>query len=76
MSPIKDTTKELTRPMKAVTASASPPGMAFGPKIVSSRTEAATNNKPMSAAEAVASAAKYESYTPGTMQAEVCITDP
>ena len=58
MSPSKDTTNEFTRPVKAVIASASPPGMAFGPKIVSSRTETATNNRPMSAAAAVAIAAR------------------
>ena len=34
MSPSKDTTNEFTRPVKAVIASASPPGTAFGPKIV------------------------------------------
>jgi hypothetical protein len=56
MSPSRDTTNEFTRPVKAVIASASPPGVAFGPKIESSRTETATNNRPMSAAEAVAAA--------------------
>jgi hypothetical protein len=44
--------------VNAVIASASPPAMAFGPKIVSSRTETATNSRPMSAAAAVAIAAK------------------
>jgi len=58
MSPSRETTNEFTRPVKAVIASASPPGMAFGPKIVSSRTETATNNRPTSAAAAVAIAAK------------------
>jgi hypothetical protein len=53
-----DTKNALTSPVNAVMASASPPGTAFGPKIVSSRSETATNSSPIRVPAAVAAAVK------------------
>ncbi len=58
MSASNETSSEFTRPVNAVIARAEPPATAFGPNIVSSRTETATNSSPIRAAAPVAIAVK------------------